>query len=238
MRDNDREQFVEILTTLGTIHDKALTEFLITGYWNALEQFTIAQVTDAATRLLQTTKWFPKPAEFIEAIYGKTEDRAESAWTIFVEAVRRGGQMKSVYCADACLVEAIKRTFGSWIKACETLPPAENPMHASLKKTFVAAYQMCLREGATTHYLKGRSETENASNNGLQTMRLAGRESFQQDVVCITGSKITLTPAAFSTATGLLIDAQLLALPGMQPEEGARAALASQTMKLISERTM
>lgn len=60
--------FSEYMTGLGEIFDKKITDVLKNLYWKALEPFTDDQCKKAFNRVMAKSKWFPKPADLIEAI--------------------------------------------------------------------------------------------------------------------------------------------------------------------------
>lgn len=214
MLPQEFDDFTIILDQLAEMHRHQISVGLKKLYFAALSPFSLEQIQEAAIFLAQDSKWFPKPADFVEAIDGNPQSKAENAWSLFVEAVRRGGYMKSLYCANAALVFAICRVFGGWFAACTSLPPVDDPMFAAHKKTFVLMYAEGQRQRAAVHYLPGRAEIENASNGGL---KLEGRATYPGNVVLIQDA-VRIVEADFSTQTGKLASAELLALPGMTPE--------------------
>lgn len=205
------DEFSLLLDALGELHDRKLSNGLKKLYFAALAKYPLEVLQEAAQKFTTELKFFPKPADFVEMIEGNPQDKAENAWTLFVEAVRKGGYMKSLYCQDAAIVFAINRTFGGWFAACSTLPESEEPMFAHHKKTFVAMYGAGQREGCKTHYLPGKAEIDNASNGGL---RLSGRATYPGQVVLIQ-EIVRVVVADFSTETGRLMSKDLLMLPGM-----------------------
>jgi hypothetical protein len=217
MTENDKIRFAELIFGLAETLGSEIGKPGIALYFRALQQYSIEEIEKATDKILTTSRFFPKPVEFIEAIEGKSDERAEVAFSQFAEAVRLGGYMKSVYSADACLIQAVKQVFGSWQRACEELPPVSDPMFANMRKSFLMAYQSALRNGSKEHYLIGRSESINIGNEGLASFKLTGVETFQARLVTIT-DKVRLIEAEFSASTGRLCDAGILSLPGMQPE--------------------
>lgn len=214
MNKEDLAPFSKTLDAMAEMHGRQLSDGLKEMYFAALSRFSLRQIQDAAIFLSQNCKWMPKPADFVEVIDGNPQSKAENAWSLFVDAVRRGGYMKSIYAADAALIFALCRTFGGWFAACTSLPPVEDPMHASHKKTFLAMYAEGQRQGASIHYLPGRSEINNASNGGLM---MGGRDTFSGAVILIQDA-VSIASAEFSTQTGKLASPELLALPGMSSE--------------------
>jgi hypothetical protein len=110
MTEQDKPRFLEILFGLAELLGGKLSDAGIEMYFRVLSRFSIEQVEIAADRMLTSSQRFPVPAQFIEAIEGKQQDRAEKAWDLFVEAVRRGGAYKSLYAPDGALVAAISKT--------------------------------------------------------------------------------------------------------------------------------
>jgi len=54
-----------MLALIGLTYEREITEPLIAIYEDALSDYTKQQIDAAAKRLIQTSKFFPRPAEFI-----------------------------------------------------------------------------------------------------------------------------------------------------------------------------
>jgi hypothetical protein len=197
----DFDRFCELMSVLAERFDKKVTPLTLEFDFGALEAFTIEQVERAVKFLYKSAQWYPKPVEIIEAIQGKAENRAEKAWEKFVDAVRKGGQMKSVYSDDSKLLRSVQLLYGSWIKACEELPPVTNPMHANHRTQFLAVYSNCT-DGLP--YLKGLRESS-GSAPAQCFGKLGDGETFVQSIIHI-GETVTTREMEFSAVTGALTE--------------------------------
>jgi hypothetical protein len=201
MQTDDFEKFCELLAALGERFDKKLTPMTLKLDFAAFSRFTIEQIEAAVMTWYTTGKFFPRPVELIELIEGKADSRGEKAWEKFVDAIRKGGQMKSVYCDDPKLLRSVQLLYGSWIKACEELPPITNPMHANHRTQFLAVYTNCT-DGI--QYLKGLREA--AGMAPAQAFgKLGSNEVFIQSIVHI-GETVTVREMEFSAVTGALTE--------------------------------
>lgn len=98
---------------LAELHNFKLSELKVELYFKILQRFPGREVAQAIEIALQTTKFFPKPAELVEIIMGSASDRAAIAWNTFLDIVRRIGPSDSVVFEDTRL-SAIVDYFGGW----------------------------------------------------------------------------------------------------------------------------
>lgn len=206
----DFDRFCELMAVLAERFDKKVTPLTLEFDFGALEAFSIEQIETAVKYLYKSLEWYPKPKEIIEAIQGKPANQGEKAWEKFVDAVRKGGQMKSVYCNDPKLLRSVQLLYGSWIKACEDLPPITNPMHANHRTQFLAVYANCA-DGI--QYLKGLRESA-----GMAPAQCYGKltegETFVQPIIYI-GETVTVREMECSAVTGALTEKSIQQLqPG------------------------
>ncbi len=201
MQADDFEKFCELLAALGERFDKKLTPMTLKLDFAAFSRFTIEQIEAAVMTWYTTGKFFPRPVELIELIEGKADSRGEKAWEKFVDAIRKGGQMKSVYCDDPKLLRSVQLLYGSWIKACEELPPVTNSMHANHRTQFLAIYSNCT-DGQ--RYLKGLRESSGSAPAQCFGQLTEG-ETFRQTIIHI-GEIVTVREMEFSAITGSLTE--------------------------------
>lgn len=238
MKPSDLPKFQTAMERLGELFDRTITPGIAETYFLAMGDLTIEQFTQAAMILANTSRFFPKPVEFREAIFGKAGSRAELAWATLGAAVRLAGGMKSVYCDDPCLVAVIKRQFGGWHAACESLPHVTSPMHAAMRKQFLELYEGIAADRPTECYLMGRAEIENSSGGGFGRLLENGVESFNMPILVITNGQPRIERAAFSMMTGRLIEKSLLALPGMPESADAEGSTDNPVLLLASQLSM
>lgn len=66
MQPSDGERFRAVMAGMSRLYDKHLDEPLLDVYWTAMRNWTIEDFQAAATRLVETSKWMPRPADFNE----------------------------------------------------------------------------------------------------------------------------------------------------------------------------
>jgi hypothetical protein len=85
------------LLTLGGVYsfyDKELSEFAITIWADALNDFDPAMVREAFQRHMrdpEAGRWLPKPADIIRHLKGNVNDQALIAWGEVIAAAKAGG---------------------------------------------------------------------------------------------------------------------------------------------------
>ena len=212
MGNPDKEQFAAVMATLGIAFDKAITEPIAEVYWKALSDLSIDQVKSAAIQLMKHSKFFPRVADFYEAVEGDGQDQAQRAWAVMTEAVGDIGGYTSLCVPDPALSYAIEKTFGGWVECCERLPTSDHPMYANLNKQFVAHYRHAKRTGAGAPlYMVGRCEASNRLLSGTfeRGDPMAddnGELCIRQKVGAIIAGKIMFVNANFSYRTGALTE--------------------------------
>ena len=138
MNKNDYNKFAKDITLLAEIHGKTISSAMIGLYFKTMEKFDIVDVNRAINGAASTLKFFPKPAELIELIGGKVEDRAEVELAKVIDAVRKHGAYSSIVFDDPVTMAVIQQGFGGWIKMCEDM--LENEIKW-FRKDFVKVYQ-------------------------------------------------------------------------------------------------
>lgn len=135
---DSRTKFVELISAAAAVYNvKPLSVQGVEMYWRLLERFEIEQVQAAMTRHMETSEFFPKPAELIRTIEGTIEDQALAAWLSVLQAIRKVGSGSKPEFHDAAIWPAID-ALGGWIKTCQH---PENERHF-WQKRFSDAYAM------------------------------------------------------------------------------------------------
>lgn len=138
MTEHDREPFAEALMALGEAFNEPVSTVRAEGYFDALQEFTLAQVNTGARLALRTCRFFPKPVELRELIEGDVTAAADAAWGAVLEQIRRVGYMGTPTLDDRTL-RAVRELWGSWRRLCETLP-VEGPELVGWVKQFKTVY--------------------------------------------------------------------------------------------------
>lgn len=140
MTELDRGPFAEAMYALAETFNETISAVRTEAYFNALDDFSMAQINGAVLMALRTCTFFPKPVELRTLITGKSEDNADAAWAELIREVRRVGYIGTPEFSDGRTLRAICETWGTWPRLCETLP-GEGPELIGWMKQFKAAFQ-------------------------------------------------------------------------------------------------
>lgn len=77
MTNDDRSQFVKVLTALATTLGKEVDSALLEGYWIGCQRLSVEQFTKAAHLAITTKRFMPRPAELYELATGIPPERQE-----------------------------------------------------------------------------------------------------------------------------------------------------------------
>lgn len=109
----NKKKFRELMAALAEVFDKETTETLLAVYWQVLEPFSDEQAIQALNRCLVSCRFFPKPADLLESLQGKEEDRATQAWELVDKTMRQVGNYQSINFGDPKIHRAIEM-LGGW----------------------------------------------------------------------------------------------------------------------------
>lgn len=164
----DEIKFKEYLSVLSEIHDRQITPMLASVYWKILEPFTDDQCETAFEQVIQSAKFFPKPADLLEILRGKPGDITTIAWVDVVETIRRVGPYESVMFADPVIHEVIE-FMGGWSATGDWLE-AEMVWK---QKEFEKLYSIMMSSSRKSiPYLAGIHERNNAINGHKPSLRV------------------------------------------------------------------
>lgn len=180
-----RDTIMEALAVCQVLSDapKEITPTHIKA-WEAVMKhvgLTPAQVKEAAVRHMAASKWFPRPADFVEIIQGgskEAEARATLAWEKALTLCRRFGPSSSITAEDIGGDEhalwAIERmgwsTFGDW-------EVKDRAIHAA---NFRRLYAAALAGNERCRYIVGASERQNVCSGLPLTPKGCGRPDWKE----------------------------------------------------------
>jgi hypothetical protein len=124
MNNSDRKEFASIMCGLADNFGAELSEPGLRMRFEALRDYTLDQVREAARRIAMERKYTKMPtiAELIEYLHGgHVEDRAQAEAGKVMEAVRRHGAYATVVFDDPVTMAAVERLFGGWPELCRQL---------------------------------------------------------------------------------------------------------------------
>jgi hypothetical protein len=153
----DEVKFKEYIATLCELHDRKVSRLLTDLYWKVLQPFTDEQCEAAFKELIYSSKFFPKPADFMEILNGKKENRATEAWLETLNAIARIGNYQSVKFSDP-VIHSVVQALGGWPQLCMMEAKEEKWK----QKEFERLYEVIgAQHGKHPDYLPGTTELEN-----------------------------------------------------------------------------
>lgn len=158
MTESDRLKFAAYLTGVAEVLEAQLSEMKITLYFEALKDLDLDDISRACSYLIQSARFFPKPAEIREAIQGNAEDRAMIALQQLKQAIAEHGTYKSIKFTDA-KIHAVVQALGGWV----SLGEKTYDEWVWIDKDFVRIYRAFLsRDVQCPDHLVGMTEHSNA----------------------------------------------------------------------------
>ena len=121
MTHADMTEFVKLMTGLGVLYAKPMSEHLIDIYWQALKNFSFAGVKEALNahvRNPDTGQYLPKPADVVRYLEGAGQTQALQAWSQVVRTIRAVGCYESVVFDDP-IIHAVIEDMGGWLQLCK-----------------------------------------------------------------------------------------------------------------------
>jgi len=193
MTAEDKPKFLEIMTAFCERDNKSLGKFALRMYFESLKDLSIEEFEQAAVVLFQTHKFFPKPADFREALGLSSENDAILAWSQVVRAAKHIGAYESVQFSDP-VIHSVIEAMGGWIGFCDT-PETELKWKA---KEFQTLYKAMKAKTGHPVYLPGIVERDNAALGFLKnipepraieahTMRKLSSETNKNNVKMLRG---------------------------------------------------
>jgi len=147
MTDKDKHEFAAIMAGLAENFGTTLTKAGLRMRFEALKQYSIEQVRNAAISILRTRKYLKMPtiAEFIEHLEGgSAEDIAQVEAAKVLEAIKVHGPYRSVVFDNPVTQAVIEYSFGGWTKLAEDLDAKGEKWFF---KDFERAYGAFARQG-------------------------------------------------------------------------------------------
>jgi hypothetical protein len=163
MKQSDRQEFMELITDVLAFYKQDVSDFAISVWWQACQNFEMEQVRKALTAHAMCPdrgQFSPKPADLVRALQGTHTDRALLAWNKAYQAISQFGAYNGCDLGDPASHAAIQ-SMGGWVKFCQS-EVDELPF---LQKRFCDFYRTYTTRGVqdAPQRLIGISETENAA---------------------------------------------------------------------------
>ena len=220
MTQADFDPFSELIQGVAECYGQSLSAQGIALRFKLLEQFSFAEVQNAALSIMATRKYtsMPTPAEFLEHIGGgAAEDKAEVEAGKVLSAIGRHGAYASVVFDDAVTQAVIVQAYGGWPKLCADCGVEESEHW--FRKNFAKTWAAYSRQGVKqTGHLPGLFEISNRSNGYLQHIeppKLVGDPAKARAVLEAGRSALMLTggPEALRGEIRALADVLEIASP-------------------------
>lgn len=163
------KEFAKLMGILAEVFDnKEPSALKIELYYQILGKYDIEQLSTAVQSMIAARVYpsFPKPAEIIEAIQGKTEERAIKAWIEVVKALREIGTHQSVKFNNP-VIHSVIEAMGGWLEIGKT---RTDDMKWK-QKEFERLYSIMEAQGNHPEYLPGQSEISNIGRGYTENVK-------------------------------------------------------------------
>lgn len=138
---SDWLDFVNTVTTLGELHERKVSPALVKMYWETLKGLTREEFDRAIAGVLAAGKFFPKPADILEAIHGTIEERAGRDFDKVWNSILGAGRSQNVDFGNPLIHHVIEHMDGGWGGLCGGLIK-ERPF---TRQRFIEAYKAASR---------------------------------------------------------------------------------------------
>ncbi len=161
MIQQDKPQFIQLLTGIFSLYRQTVSEFMASVFWNACQRYDLDQIREAFNAHVMDSdvgQFPPKPADIVKQLQGTYGDRAMTAWSKFYAAMTSIGPYKSVQFDDG-IIHAVVEDLGGWVELAKTSYD-ELPY---LQKRFTDQYRAHSRRPSVRypHHLCGMIEISN-----------------------------------------------------------------------------
>jgi len=206
MKDSDREEFARVMLGVAEVYDKPLSDEKLNLYWSALSSLSIEEVKAGLTNHMKNTDDFggcryPLPADIIRGVAGSLVDRAATAWSKVLTAMRSTGRYATVAFDDP-IIHAVIREMGGWIDACG-ITEDEIPFRG---KDFMTRYRGYSQRGGAADYP--------ASLPGIEQITNEAKDPEYQPRVVLIGHPQTAYEVYKGGKAGADLLTTTLKLPG------------------------
>lgn len=139
MLEENRPDFVKLLTGVMSYYGKDVTGFMLNIYWQGLEKYDYEDVSRAFSLHAANPdngQFHPKISDITKMLEGSTETQGMRAWSKVKAAIASVGKMQSVVFDDP-IIHTVIHEMGGWYALCNCLD-AELPFRA---RDFEKRYQ-------------------------------------------------------------------------------------------------
>lgn len=186
MNKSDYRKFEESLAAAASLYGKEPPAgFVLRLWWDAFASYSIEDFSAGLSRHItnpDSGQWWPKPADIIRCIGGKTSDTSASAWSKVDRAVRTVGTYKTVAFDDP-LIHAVLAQMGGWT-ALGSKTEEEWPF---VQRDFEARYRGFATRQIVPEYPAVLTGAEDVANE-------ASRSSWRPDIAQYRSQPVLIGP--------------------------------------------
>ncbi|HOG24270.1 MAG TPA: DUF6475 domain-containing protein [Candidatus Omnitrophota bacterium] len=182
MEQRDKKKFAALMAAMAEVFDRGaeISALKMDLYFKALERYPIDHISLAISNLIQGRVFpsLPKPAEIIQEIQGKAENRATEAWLLALEGIRRVGNYQSVKFVDP-VIHSVIQAMGGWPRFCDGEAKDEKWKQKEFERLYTVIAE---RPGKHPQYLPGDHELQNAALGHEQKQEIV-QIGFEQEKI-------------------------------------------------------
>lgn len=121
MRPTDGDKFRNIISGMSRMYGSAPDKMVLDAYWIALSDWSFEDFQSAAQRLMKTSKFMPRPADW-EDLRKAGRMTAGEAFAKALEWARTGVYRHPALTPEAILIDRVVQAMGGWIALCGSDP--------------------------------------------------------------------------------------------------------------------
>ena len=186
----DRRKIIDALTALAVVLDKDLTPAALTLYARLLAPFAAEDVLRAIDRAAADGKFFPKPAELLDVLTGRADEREADpvlAWRVVLDALERVGGYDDARFEDGAIAAAVEG-LGGWTSLAEMT--GDELTLQRIPHQFAILYREAARRGRRRPaWLKGRISRDNAAHGHAGLASPEGRARTIGEIMSPPGER-------------------------------------------------
>ena len=80
MQASDRDQFFAVMNGMAKVYERQIDDVILDAYWLALRDWSLDEFNGVAAKLMQTSKFMPRPADFYALRNKARQVTAAEAW--------------------------------------------------------------------------------------------------------------------------------------------------------------
>lgn len=147
MVEQDKKRFAEVMTLMGTVYGKEISVEQMRAWFELLADCEVADLEVAAKAHMRESRFMPTPAELLDRLNPKANQRAMLAWAEVPRLLRNSRAAKS----EDPVTERVVQDLGGWF-ALGQKTAAELVW---VEKEFVQRYEMYAELGLEVKAISG-----------------------------------------------------------------------------------